>query len=102
MAFWANQGSSALERVRALKSATPIRVSTGALAAATTSDVTVTWATPFADTNYTVVATVEDSTASLDVRRIKSKTTTAAVVSVRNSDAINARTGTLHVVAVAD
>lgn len=82
------------------------RVATGAVAAVTAVDVTVTWTLPFADTAYTVTVSIEETAGgvgnSLQVRRIKSKTASAVVVQVFNNEAVTARSGTLHAIAVHD
>lgn len=80
------------------------RVTTGSVATVSTALVTVTWTAPFADTNYTVTASVEDSTAalaSLTVLHVETKTAVAVAVRVYNSSGISL-TGTLHVIAVHD
>lgn len=83
------------------------RPSVPAMAANTQADVTVTWATPFADANYTVVATVEDAvstgvSASI-VRQIRSRTATGCVIRISNGSPGQADAEQiLHVVAVHD
>lgn len=80
------------------------RVTTGSIGAASSALVTVTWTTAFADTNYTVVASVQDSTAailSLTVVHIETKTAAAVEVRVQNTSA-GSLTGTLHVIAMHD
>lgn len=78
-------------------------VTTGSVAGSATAVVTVTWDTPFANTNYVVVAEVLETTAaaSLRVDKIQSLSTSAVTVRVTNADAVTARTGTLHLLAVA-
>jgi hypothetical protein len=81
-----------------------VRLTTGSIAATpATGSVTVTWPKPFRDTNYTVVATVEDATAGLGlaVEHVVSKSTTGCVVRVKNNSA-GALTGVLGLVAVGD
>lgn len=81
------------------------RVTTGAIAGGATADVTLTWTTAFADANYTVTAEVVEGTAAMNtltVRKIVSVTAAAVVVRVENQDGLNARTGTLHVIAIHD
>lgn len=75
------------------------RVSTGAIAAAATADVVVPIDPALPDANYTVEASVEEATAgdTLRVRKIVSRAPNQVVVRVVNSDALNARTGTVHV-----
>jgi hypothetical protein len=80
------------------------RVSTGSVTAGSTALITITWGTAFLNTNYTVVAMVEDSTtavASLVTVHIESKTTSAVTVRVVNNSA-GSLTGTVHVIAVHD
>lgn len=80
------------------------RVSTGSIGASSSALVTVTWTTTFPDTNYTVVCTVQDSTAataSLSVLHVESKTASAITVRVNNTSA-GALTGTLNVIAMHD
>lgn len=80
------------------------RVSTGSIGAGLSALVTVTWTTAFADTDYTVVASVQDSTAatlSLVVVHIETKTAAAVAVRVENTS-LGSLTGTLHVIAVHD
>src|SRR6266498_3489314 len=79
-------------RIKAAFDATKTqRVGVPATAAASYALVTVSWPAPFADTNYTVVATTSDTGASAGygawVRRIASKTTDAVVVQVNTSEA---------------
>jgi hypothetical protein len=80
------------------------RVTTGSVSAASTALVTVTWSTAFPDANYTVEASVVDSTTtslSLSVVHVESITASAVTVRVINN-AAGSLTGTLHVVAVHD
>lgn len=80
------------------------RVTTGAVGGSSSALVTVTWAVPFTDTNYTVVVSVVDSTAStaaLSIMHIEAITKTAIQVRVQNS-AVGALTGTLHAIATHD
>jgi hypothetical protein len=80
------------------------RVTTGSIGAGASSLVTVTWGTAFADTNYSAVVSVQDSTAavaSLAVVHIESKTASAITVRVENTSA-GSLTGTLHAIAVHD
>lgn len=80
---------------------TRLRAATGSIAGTGQADITVTWPSPFPDTNYTVVVAVEIDEAgdSLWVRRIRSKTTAGCVVNVANA-ALMTKTGTLHVMAM--
>lgn len=80
------------------------RVTTGSISATSSALVTNTWTTAFANTSYTVSASVLDSTAallSLEVTHIESITTSNVVVRVSNTSA-GSLTGTLHVIAVHD
>lgn len=80
------------------------RITTGSVAASSQAEVTVAWETPFADTNYTVIATVEENTAATDtlkVLKVASKTAEGVIIRVQNVNA-TARTGTLHVLALPD
>jgi hypothetical protein len=80
------------------------RVSTGSIAGGASSLVTITWATAFADANYTVQVAVQDSTvaaASLSVVHVESVSASAITVRVANA-AVGAITGTLHAVAFHD
>lgn len=81
------------------------RISTGSVGAGTSSNVVLTWTTPFADANYTVqAAVVEPSTGAttLTIAQIVSVTAAAVTVRVRNIDGGAAHTGTLHVVGIHD
>lgn len=80
------------------------RVTTGSIGAGSTALVTVTWTTPFADANYTVSASVVDSTTtslSLSVVHVESVTANDVTVRILNN-AVGSLTGTLHVIAVHD
>jgi hypothetical protein len=80
------------------------RISTGSIGAGSTAPITNTWVTAFADANYTVSASVVDSTASslsLSVVHIDSVTTTNVVVRVLNN-AVGSLTGVLHLIAIHD
>lgn len=83
------------------------RVAVPAMAANTLLDVNVTWATPFADANYTVAATVEDPVSNaVDaaiMRQIRSRSATGCVLRISNGGAAQpANEQTLHVIAVHD
>ncbi len=81
-----------------------VRVTTGAIAAASQAEVAVTWPTPFPDTNYTAIATVQEGTAATDtlkVLKIVSRTAAGCVVRVQNVAAAPA-TGNLHLIAIPD
>ncbi len=80
------------------------RVTTGSIAGASTALVTLTWAVAFADANYTVQASVLDSTTSslsLSVVHVESISSTAVTVRIINN-AVGALTGQLHLVAIHD
>jgi hypothetical protein len=80
------------------------RITTGSIGAGSTAPITNTWVTAFADANYTVSASVVDSTASslsLSVVHIDSVTTTNVVVRVLNN-AVGSLTGVLHLIAIHD
>lgn len=78
------------------------RITTGSITALTTTNVTYTWTTAFADTNYTVNASVLEANGELEVVGIISTSTTTVVVAVKNTNVSTARTGTLHVMAMHD
>lgn len=80
------------------------RLTTGSILAGTDALVTHTWATTFADANYTVSASVVDATtaaASLRVVHIETISATQVAVRVENTSAGNL-TGTLHLIAIHD
>jgi hypothetical protein len=80
------------------------RVTTGSVGAGASALVTITWGTAFPDTNYTVSASVLDtttSTAALSVVHVESISTTAITVRVVNNGA-SAITGTVHAIAIHD
>jgi len=83
------------------------RVSGPAMSASTTADITVTWATPFADTNYTVAVNVQENLSTVAngviVRQIRSKTADGIVVRVSNGSQVFAAGDiTLHATATHD
>lgn len=78
------------------------RVTTGSIAGGGSGSITVTFAPVMADTNYTVAVTVENAANDLRVLVVTAKTASSVTVAVSNSDAINAATGTVHVLAVHD
>lgn len=80
------------------------RVTTGSITAGTSAVVTLTWTSPFADANYTVTCSVEDSTAataSLVVVHIEAKAANTVQVRISNTSA-GSLTGTLNCIAVHD
>lgn len=80
------------------------RVTTGSVAGGATALVTVTWGTAFADANYTVTASVVDSTAavaSMSVVHIEEVLAASVKVRVTNA-AVGAVTGQINVIALHD
>lgn len=80
------------------------RVTTGSISAGARADVTLTWTTAFADTNYTVQCTVLDTSGAgtgLRFERLRSLSATAIIAQVIN-DAGGSLTGTLHCTAIHD
>lgn len=80
------------------------RVTTGSIGPGSSLVVTVTWGTTFADANYTVSASVLDTTtaaAALRVVHIESVSAAAVTVRVENT-AAGAHTGTVNVIAMHD
>lgn len=80
------------------------RQTTGAVAAATTVDIVVTWPTAFADNAYTATVSLLEGTAGIAMRIRKKVAQTAASITVRvtNDDAVSALTGTIHAIAIHD
>lgn len=81
------------------------RVTTGSIAGAATAAITITWASPFADANYSVSAALVEATATtatIRIHHVESISAANVVVRVVNDDAVVAKTGTLHVVAIHD
>lgn len=80
------------------------RITTGSVGAGATALVTLTWGTAFADANYTVTASLIDSTAavaSLHITHIESVSASQVKIRVENTSA-GALTGTLNVIALHD
>lgn len=80
------------------------RITTGSITAGTSALVTVSWGAAFANANYTVVASVIDSTAataSLSVVHIETVSASQVQVRVQNT-AVGDLTGTLQVIAFHD
>lgn len=78
------------------------RVSTGAIAGGATVELVVPWDVPFVDAAYTVVPAVAEGTVGVDTlryRRIVDRTAANVTVRITNDDALNARTGTIHLIA---
>ena len=84
------------------RTAVAARVTTGSVAASGFANVVCTLPVAMSSTAYTVTASVEDSNGDLQVRAITARTTTDVTVRVQNTNALNARTGTVHVLAQAD
>lgn len=78
------------------------RITTGSIAKSTTTAVTLTWPSAFADTAYTPVVGVVDSSGFLAVVDIASFTNAEVVVNVINNDSANPHTGTLTAIAIHD
>lgn len=81
-----------------------LNTSTGSISGTTRAEVTLTWTTSFADTNYDVTCSVQDSTSGataqgLVLDRIRQKTA-ALVTAVINNPTGGALTGTLACTAV--
>lgn len=77
------------------------RVSSGSIPGFSSDTVTITWGTPFADTDYSCFITVEDSGGVLRVGSIVTKTTSSVVVGIFNDD-LSSATGTVHAIAIHD
>lgn len=78
------------------------RATTGSVVGGGSGSITVTFAPVMADTSYTVAVAMENSANDLRVLAVTAKTASSVTVTVSNSDAINAATGTVHVLAVHD
>lgn len=83
------------------------RVNPGAVSASGNVDVTVTWDTPFADTNYTVAAAVQEAVSSTTTgalaRQVRSRTASQVVIRVSTgTTAITDGAAVLHVLGIAD
>lgn len=95
--MWGNSPQNApghQQRLRAL--------TTGSIAANATVDITLTWPYTFSDTNYVAFVNLLEASANLEIKAIKSKTSTTIVVTVKNNDAANARTGAIDALAIHD
>lgn len=80
------------------------RITTGSINAGASALITITWTTAFADSNYSVTASVVDSTAaiaSLKIVHIESVGAASITVRVENTSA-GPLTGTIHAIAVHD
>ena len=80
------------------------RVTTGSVGASTSALITHVWPTPFPDANYTVVASVVNSTASVaSLRIVHIESVSAAQVAVRVENTSGSPlTGTLNFIAMHD
>jgi len=81
------------------------RLSTGSIAAASSSQVTLSWTTAFADASYTPSCLVVDSTTSTSTLRIHhavSVSSSSVVLLVTNDDSAGAHAGTLDCIAAHD
>lgn len=79
------------------------RQTTGSVPAGGTADVVVTWPTAFTDANYTApLPAVVDAANDLVVDRLVAQAAASITVRVRNTDTLNAATGTLHAIALHD
>ena len=81
------------------------RVTTGSITASSAANITVTWDTPFADANYTVVATLDETTetnySEFYVERLINKTKDDIDVRVQNKS-VSAKTATINIIAIHD
>lgn len=78
------------------------RTTTGSIALSTTVDITITFATTFANANFTPVVSIIDSSNQLQILGIKSQAAANIVVTVKNNDAGGAHTGSLAWIASHD
>jgi hypothetical protein len=82
-----------------------LRASVPSVSAAGALDVAITWATPFADAQYTATCSVVDSAAAngaLRVHHLISVTATGVTVRLVNDDVANAHAGSVHCIAMHD
>lgn len=79
-----------------------IRVAIPNIAPTAQATITLIWATPFPDTNYTVVAVTFDPGNGLRVRSIVGVTTGTVSVNIDNTDGVLTHSGTLEVIAMHD
>lgn len=77
------------------------RVATGNILAGLTNPITVTFDTPFPDTNFTLSCSMEGAASVFLLDSITSKLAGGCVVGVKNIS-IGTNSGTLHVTAIAD
>jgi hypothetical protein len=80
------------------------RVTTGTINGGSTGTPIVTWASPFADANYSVTCTVQEGQTipSLIVEHIITPVIAANVTVLVRNGGVGAATGTLHCIAVHD
>lgn len=74
------------------------------LAAGASGTFEIIWTTPFTNTSYTATVSVQEGETSNTLRVDKIQGIAADKISVRvtNLDALQARSGTLHAIAIAD
>ncbi len=77
-------------------------VTTGSVGASSNANVTVTWGSAFADTNYTAICDVNEASSSLSRLPYTNKGTTSILVPVHNNDSGSAHTGTVECIAIHD
>jgi hypothetical protein len=81
-----------------------VRQSTGSILTGVRADVICTWPAAFADANYSMFASVEDTSAlglGLNAERVRSKTASAATVQVLNAS-LGTLSGTVDCLGVHD
>lgn len=88
------------EVIKAVNGTEHIRVDTGAVPISGSVLVNVAWPVGFKDTNYTVIATMEDTTGFLEARSIRNKAAGSVDVLVANNDGGAVHSGTLHMVGI--
>ena len=89
---------------RSSKSTQGVRATTGSIPGSGSATVVVPLPFAMPDLNYTVAATVEEATATdtLRVRKVVVLTTSSVSVLVANQDTLTPRTGTVHLLVLAD
>lgn len=75
---------------------------TGVVAGSGTVTLSVPFSPAMADLDFTASATVEDVAGDLRVLAVTAKTVSSVTVLLGNADALNAASGTVHVLAVHD
>jgi hypothetical protein len=81
---------------------TRLRQTTGSIAGGADANVAINFPQAMTSTAYTVSATVENSDGDLTVRCVLSRMVNGVTVRVRNNNTLTARTGTVHVLVIAD